>query len=291
MRSREAQALEAEIRKRGGRLKSEEQSRAFYLHQLQAEDAPFPEEILKGTGARLTEFEGSPLVVCGDEAAERCVIYVHGGAFALEMNDLHVKFCIRLAERTGACFYLPVYPLTPKHHYDEAYALIDALYGKVQDRTIAFMGDSSGGGFVLAYAQQLRGAGKELPGQIIVLSPWVDLSMSSSDYAPYDPKDPMLGVPGLIMAGEYWANGLDTKDPKLSAMFGDNRGLPPVTVFAGTAELLYPDVILYAEKLRRDGVPTELIVGEDMNHMYPLFPIPEAAEPFETIIKKLGCEK
>ena len=206
----------------------------------------------------------------------------------MEVALPHVTFCSEVARRSGCCIYIPVYPLAPKHHYDETYALIDNLYGMIKDRTIAFMGDSSGGGFIFSYAQYLRDQREKLPGQIIGISPWVDVSMSSSDYASYEIKDLMLGVPGLLLAGKAWANNLDTRDPKVSPIFGNNKGLPPVTLFAGTAEILYPDIILYAERLRKDGVQTDLIIGEDLIHVYPIYPIQEAKEAVEQIVKKLS---
>ena len=48
-----------------------------------------------------------------------------------------------------------------------------------------------------------------------------------------------------------------------------------MTVFVGTAEILYPDIVKCFHMLDQDP-SNELIVAEEMNHVYPLFPIPEA---------------
>ena len=65
-------------------------------------------------------------------------------------------------------------------------------------------------------------------------------------------------------------------DPRVSPLYGAFDGLCPVTVTAGTWEVLYPDIILLAEKLEKAGVETKLIIGERMIHCYPICPIPEA---------------
>ena len=76
--------------------------------------------------------------------------------------------------------------------------------------------------------------------------------------------------------GEVWANGLSTKDPRVSPIDGDLSGLGRVTLTAGTWEILYPDIMLFAEKLKQAGVDCNLIIGERMIHCYPICPIPEA---------------
>ena len=65
-------------------------------------------------------------------------------------------------------------------------------------------------------------------------------------------------------------------DPRVSPIYGELAGLAPVTLTAGTWEILYPDLLLLAEKLEQAGVPCSLITGERMIHCYPICPVPEA---------------
>ena len=92
------------------------------------------------------------------------------------------------------------------------------------------MGDSAGGGLALGLAEALRDEGDTLPEELILISPWVDLTMSNPDMKDYVKHDPMLGIDGLRRMGEVWANGLELTDPKVSPIFGDLSGLPPVTI-------------------------------------------------------------
>ena len=48
-----------------------------------------------------------------------------------------------------------------------------------------------------------------------------------------------------------------------------------MTAFIGTADILYPDTVKCFDKLDKDP-SNELIVAEEMNHVYPLMPISEA---------------
>lgn len=96
--------------------------------------------------------------------------------------------------------------------------------------------------------------------------------------------DPMLGVDGLRKMGETWAGDLDPKDYKVSPLFGQVSKLPKTTLFVGTHEIFYPDVVKFHDKLKNNGVDAELIVGEEMTHVYPVYPlVPESKEAFRKI--------
>ena len=138
------------------------------------------------------------------------------------------------------------------------------------------MGDSAGGGLALGLAEVLRDQGETGPDELILISPWVDVTMSNPDMEDYVSLDPMLGIAGLRRMGQVWANGLEMTDPRVSPLYGDLSGLGRVTLTTGTWEVLYPDSLLLAEKLAAAGTDCNLIVGERMIHCYPICPIPEA---------------
>ena len=62
------------------------------------------------------------------------------------------------------------------------------------------------------------------------------------------------------------------------------NGIRNVTAFVGTCELFYPDVTKFFGMLDEDP-SNELRIGEEMNHVYLLFPIKEAKPAFEKIIQ------
>ena len=165
----------------------------------------------------------------------------------------------------------------------ESFDAVSQLYENIltSGKNITLMGDSAGGGFVLSFAQYLKTVNLAQPEHIIVFSPWVDISMSNP---PYDSEnDCILGEIGLIEIGKSWAGNLDTKDYKVSPLFGDNSGLPKTLIFAGENEIFYKDIVKYVQKLKNAGVDVKLVVGEGMFHIYPLFPCPEARIAFKEI--------
>lgn len=86
--------------------------------------------------------------------------------------------------------------------------------------------------------------------------------------------------------GKSWAGDLDPKDYKVSPLFGEVDKLPKTTLFTGTHEIIYPDIVEFYNKLKDNGVDAELNVGEEMTHVYPVYPlVPESKEAFQHIVE------
>lgn len=219
------------------------------------------------------------------DSAERLVIYLHGGIYVNEIRLPHIIFCDKLAKKVNACVFAPIYPLAPNHSYEETYEIVEKLYDYLLrlKKPVIIIGDSAGGGLSAAFSEHLAVKNKPQPENLILISPWVDVSMSGD----YDVEfDPMLGVDGLRKMGETWAGDLDPKDYKVSPLFGQVSKLPKTTLFVGTHEIFYPDVVKFHDKLKNNGVETELIVGEEMTHVYPVYPlVPESKEAFRKIVE------
>lgn len=218
------------------------------------------------------------------KSSDRTIIFIHGGAYVNEINYQHFLYCWLLSRRLNAYVLAPVYPLAPKHSCTETFELITDLYNEYSDDTLIMMGDSAGGGFVLSFCQYLNSINLSQPENIVVFSPWVDISMSND----YDSSnDPILGEVGLREIGKSWAGDLDTLDYRVSPLYGDNKSIPKTLIFAGDNEIFYKDILRYCENLEREGVDYRLIVGKGLFHIYPLFPIPEARSAFKEVKKEI----
>lgn len=229
---------------------------------------------------------GCQMVVFNEvDNAERTVIYLHGGIYVNEIKLPHIIFCDKLAKEINATVFTPIYPLAPNHTYEETYEIVEKLYDYLltMNKPIIIMGDSAGGGLSATFCEYLAAKDMPQPQNLILLSSWVDVSMSGN-YDNID-VDPMLGVDGLCEMGETWAGNLDPKDYKVSPLFGDVSKLPKTTIFVGTHEIFLSDVTEFYNKLKDNGIDVELNVGEEMTHVYPLYPlVPEAKEAFNHIV-------
>ena len=112
---------------------------------------------------------------------------------------------------------------------------------------IAVGGDSAGANLTLALVGELKRAGEDLPGCLWLLSPWVDLTMSGATLVSKSAVDPLIQKGYLEeLADAYLAGGMDRKDPRLSPLYADLKGLPPTLIQIGSAETLLDDAVRFA---------------------------------------------
>lgn len=176
---------------------------------------------------------------------ERMIIYLHGGAYYANITRLHWSLIEQLIHRTQALFVVPDYPLAPEANCNDTCQFLDVMYAQLihshPDKEIILMGDSAGGGLALGFALKISSKKVPPPAQIILFSPWLDVSMSNPDIGLYEKGDPVLNVNGLKIAGERYAGDMSLFDYRVSPVYGDFRGVGKVSVFAGTHEVMVAD--------------------------------------------------
>ena len=251
-----------------------------FLYEKSKSAHKIPSAIFKSSN-----FNGVEVFTFGDEKAENTIVYVHGGAYVNEINYQHLLYCLKLSRKLDAFVVLPVYPLAPLHKSTETFDLIMEVYKSLLNKNnLILMGDSAGGGFVFSFCQYLKTIKLPQPDKIITFSPWVDISMSNQ---PYDSEnDPILGEVGLKEMGKSWAGDWDTKDYRVSPIYGDSKGLPRTLIFSGTNEIFYKDIEKYVDNLKKENVDVKFVTGEGMFHIYPLFPSSESRNAFKEIEKE-----
>ena len=224
-----------------------------------------------------------------ESQSNELIIYLHGGAYVNEILPFHWIMLDKLAKQLDCTFIIPDYPLAPIHSFEESYEKLTVLYQKVlkyySNKKIILMGDSAGGGLALGLSLYWANLALPQPDKLILLSPWLDLTMNNPEIDKFIDVDPSLKKDELIVDANYWANGTDLKDYRLSPIYGDFSALKEVVLFVGTHELFYPDVTLLYEKLKEKNIKVELNIGQGLNHVYPAFPIPEADEALRHIVE------
>lgn len=217
---------------------------------------------------------------------DRCVVYIHGGSYVNTLMKQQWAFAATLAKRLDATVITPDYLLAPEHTWRDSFPGMLKLVRQAVDEAASgctLIGDSSGGGYSLAIAQQFSLAGITSP-PLVLIAPFLDLTLADPRCAAIEPADPWHSVEGLREAGRLWAGGDDPSRPEVSPLFGRFSGLGPVLVLSGTRDVLHPQSRCLVEKAAASGVPVEYIEKAGLIHSYPLLPIPEARGAVDRII-------
>jgi acetyl esterase/lipase len=241
-----------------------------------------------------TEFEGMPVYVLQRTwgQSDKEVVYVHGGAYTAQPLIFQWATVADYARQTGATIVAPIYPLGGQGGNAETVvpAIADLMTQVITERgaaNISVLGDSAGGGLALAAVQEQVRRGGVTPSSMVLLSPWLDVTLS--DPRSHQINDPMLNADSLIAGGKMWADNLDPTDPRVSPLNGSLAGLPPITVYSGSRDLLSPDTLRLQEKAIAERAPITFDLRSDLVHVWQVFPfLPEAQADRPDIYKALG---
>ena len=225
---------------------------------------------------------------------ERVLLYLHGGAFIFRFPHTHAAFVARIGRLLGARTLMVDYRLAPEHPYpaapDDCHAAYRWLLAQGCDpRNIVIAGDSAGGNLTLATLHRIKAAGEPLPACAVMLSPFVDFTLSSPSLVGNEKADPMFTLAGIVALRELYAPPERFLDASLSPMFGDFTGLPPLLLQAGSTEMLRDESARIAARAHAAGVPVEFEIWDRLPHVFQIFrDLPQAGEAIDSIVRFVG---
>ncbi|HEX5142658.1 MAG TPA: alpha/beta hydrolase, partial [Mycobacterium sp.] len=163
-----------------------------------------PRSAMHGLSVARTDFGGWPVYTLQKAAPiGTAVVAIHGGGFTVEATRLHWHDYADIARHTGATVVVPIYPLIPRGNAANVVPQLADLISSVTDRSetkhIGVYGDSAGATLALAATQELVRRGRRVPDSVVLISPWLDLSLSNPDCEGV--PDPVLGLDELRQSG------------------------------------------------------------------------------------------
>jgi acetyl esterase/lipase len=221
---------------------------------------------------------GIPVVNVDVAGADRewVIFYLHGGAYAIGTAASSVGLASDLARRVGAQLVSVDYRLAPEHPYpaaiDDAVAAYRGLLDSgVAASAIAIAGESAGAGLVTATLVALKHVALPQPSGAVLMSPWVDLTLSGESISAKPAVDPALTPEGLRRrAVDYVAAG-DRTAELVSPIFADLTELPPLLIQVGSHEILLDDATRLAARAAAVDVAVSLEVTPGVPHVFQGF--------------------
>lgn len=223
------------------------------------------------------------------KAGEKHIFFLHGGGYVYEINELHWGFLARISKALNCTITIPTYPLLPNHEGKEIFDMLVPIYERLiletHTENIVIMGDSAGGGMSLALAELLKEKQLPQPGNIILISPALDMSFTNPKSYEVEKLDPMLALPSLIQIGKWYFSEKGSKYYLASPIYGDFNGLGKISLFTGTNDILYPDAKRFKEMAEKKGIKINYYEYSSMIHIWPLLMFPESKKAREEIIE------
>ncbi|MGI9361315.1 MAG: alpha/beta hydrolase fold domain-containing protein [Parasphingorhabdus sp.] len=204
-----------------------------------------------------------------DGAGRGTVIHWGGGGYRLGCLEYAAPFAEVLAAACDVEVICPYYRLAPEHPFpaglNDGLAAIAAVLAQGRGRLI-LSGDSAGGGLAASLAAICTKRNITLAG-VMLLSPWLDLTIASPCYAENAASDPIFSREAASEAAEQYLQGHFPSDPLASPLFANIQNFPSTYQCIGSGEVLAADARGFHERLIAAGCCSRLSVIPEMEHV------------------------
>lgn len=211
------------------------------------------------------------------QASTQLIFHIHGGAFFLGSMNTHRAFLTQVTARTQMQVLHLDYPLSPEAQFPEA---LDALFDVyavlldqgIQAKDIILSGDSCGANLALALALKIQQEQLPQVSGLVLMSPFLDLTLSSESLRYNRKHDALLSIEALETGIDYYVpRSVDRADPLVSPFFAELKGLPPIHIQVGSKEILLDDAQRFKVKAEEAGLDVEFKLYTGMWHNFQMF--------------------
>lgn len=206
-----------------------------------------------------------------DAHPDRVLINLHGGGFNSDSGSLTES--VPIANLTQTRVVAVLYRLAPEYPFpaavNDAVAVYKVLLKTYKPTHVAIYGTSAGAILTAEVAVRLKQLGLPLPGALGVFSGMGDFALLGDSFAMYalNGLSGHLDIPGPPRNAEYVGTA-NPKDPVLSPMYADLRGLPPTLFITSGRDLLLSGTTTLHRAFLRQGVDAQLVVFEALPHAF-----------------------
>ena len=235
------------------------------------------------------------IVPCFAHNPNYVILYCHGGGYVSGGLDYAGNLATKLSLATGFTTYSFAYRLAPEYPYPAASEDADMMWEYITENVakadhVLLAGDSAGGNMALCLTQRLIAAGKPVPRELLLFSPWTDMTETAESYEANENVDPILNRQYVLESARAYMGEGNPEDAAFSPLFGDFKGFPPVYIMAGQNGILLDDSIRLKEHIDKAGGTAILDIEEKGWHVYQQMPVTLAREAMKRLAAHVSDE-
>jgi monoterpene epsilon-lactone hydrolase len=233
-------------------------------------------------------FRGSWFTI-KNTSATRTLLYLHGGGYSFYPKS-YASFIARITLAAKARTFALDYRLSPEHKFPaQLEDALNAYHWLLENETdpgkLVLAGDSAGGNLALALLLAARDAELPTPALVVTLSPATCFERDRGTATPNQDLD-WIDEEMLERWANWFCDSAQRSDPLVSPGLADLRGLPPIYIQAGRAEILYGSIQAFADRAKNQRANVVLETWDAMNHDFQIFgpDVPQSADA----LRRLG---
>src|SRR5258707_4588930 len=175
---------------------------------------------------------GVPALWCIPQGSDpsRVLLHSHSGGSVVTSMHTDRKAIGHIAKAVGVRALVLNYRRSPEHKFPAQIEDVEKAYDWLlrqgyRPENIASVGHSFGGNLAVSLALRLRDKGAALPGAILSISPWCDLTLSSRSIDTHADVDMVLTRGSLEFFRSCWLDGTGVPwtDPRVNLLGAELR--------------------------------------------------------------------
>ena len=222
-------------------------------------------------------------------SSKRIMLYIHGGSFVGGSRDSWRNFCASLANVASCRVVVPEFRLPPTHLFPSSLEDIKAVAENLiaEEKTalsleedennrkpeIIVAGDGSGASIACALILGMGESAKTDIKELLLFSPWLDLSSTSPFMSGRKVTDEVIGSDCFRRSADVYADKADLDKAEISILKADDSQLslfPNVYIQMGAREVLLNQAKSFSTRLSGLGVNCTLDLWKDMPFMFQM---------------------
>jgi acetyl esterase/lipase len=205
------------------------------------------------------------------------IVYYHGGGWVIADLNTYGASAEALANQVDAVVVSVAYRQAPEFKFPTAHndsydayewVVKNAASIKGDPKKIAVVGESAGGNLAASVSMMARDKGTQLPIYQVLVYPIAGYDFNTDSY-----KENVATVPlssGLMkwFFDKYLRNTADGKNPMISLVTANLKGLPATTIIGAQYDPLRSEGAMLAENLKKANVPVNYKLYNGTTHEF-----------------------
>lgn len=205
------------------------------------------------------------------------IVYYHGGGWVIANLDTYNASAQALANQVEAIVVSVAYRQAPEHKFPTAHNDCYAAYVwtiknaasiKGDPKKVAVVGESAGGNLACAVSMMARDKGFQLPVYQVLVYPIAGYDFNTPSYQESDSTKPLSSGLMKWFFDKYLNSPADGKNPMISLVTANLKGLPPTTIVAAQYDPLLSEGETLADNLQKAGVEVKRKLYDGTTHEF-----------------------
>lgn len=211
------------------------------------------------------------------KSAYPVIVYYHGGGWVIADLDTYDASAQGLANQAEAVVVSVAYRQAPEHKFpaahNDCYAAYEwtvknAMSIKGDPKKIALVGESAGGNLACAVSMMARNKGLQLPVHEVLVYPIAGYDFNTPSYKESDSTKPLNSGLMKWFFDNYLHNPSEGKNPMISLVTANLKGLPPTTIIGAQYDPLRSEGEILAGRMKDAGVAVKHKTYDGTTHEF-----------------------